>query len=161
MAKRNKERSFLTELKRSFEAEHAFFYKISDMPHFAGMTSRFDKPKPFDAIAVLTGIPIAIEAKSFNDYKALNISLFRHCQVKGLDEFAEAGGKSYVFLNVRRAGNKTGGVKRVNRLYAFNWLELKRVLTVSSIKKDQLMAMPYVSDGAKDMFSLSEFLKDV
>jgi len=28
------------------------FYKLTDMPHFAGMKARFDKPKPFDCLTI-------------------------------------------------------------------------------------------------------------
>jgi hypothetical protein len=28
------------------------FYKLTDMPHFAGMKARFDKPKPCDCLTI-------------------------------------------------------------------------------------------------------------
>jgi len=28
------------------------FHKLTDMPHFAGMKARFDKPKPFDCLTI-------------------------------------------------------------------------------------------------------------
>ena len=58
-----KERIFLTELGKSFKAEGAFWFKIPDSPIHAGMKTRFTVSKPFDALVIKEGSPIAIEGK--------------------------------------------------------------------------------------------------
>ena len=159
MAKVNRERKFITELKKSF-AMHSqtFFHKISDMPHFAGMTSRFDMEKPFDAFAIYSGMGIAIEAKSFKDYQAFGMRHLRPCQEKGLTAVHAAFGHAYVFLNVRRNSNKSLQVKRVNELYIFEWEWLFLRLSKSSIKKKELEDLPSIT-GKKGVFDLSGFFE--
>jgi len=164
---KKKERSFLTELKKSFQARGAFFHKITDFPHFQGMATRFDMAKPFDAFVILGGRAIAIEAKSMNDFQAFGMRHLRDCQIKGLDEVAKALGECYVFLNIRRAGNKEKGIKRVNKLYMFGWDYFKHYNEHhGTFKKSQLEncdfgTVPHpavkVVDGEKGLFNLGEW----
>jgi len=132
------EQTFLTELKKSFIHYGAFFHKIADSLHHPAMKSRFDLPKPFDAIAAFAGTPIAIEAKVLRKYEAFGVRHLRPCQVEGLDWFAE-NGSSYVFLNIRHAGNKAEGIKRINRLYMFEWGDFKRREVIKKNEFDQFL----------------------
>lgn len=146
-----RESKFLTELKKSFWASGAFFYKISDSFHGGAM--RFDAPKPFDAFGCHKGVPMAIEAKAMTDYKAFGKTYLRDCQVKGLTEWSDAGGKSFVFLNIRR-GPKDG-VKRVNRLFIFPWEVIGGISR--NMKKSEIESWPYI-EGKKGLFDLSNWL---
>lgn len=165
---KKKERSFLTELKKSFQGCGAFFHKITDFPHFQGMATRFDLAKPFDAFVILGGRAIAIEAKSMNDFQAFGMRHLRDCQVKGLDEVSAAHGEAYVFLNVRRAGNKEKGVTRVNRLFMFQWDYFKAhceyhgsfkkvVLESGDFPKIRERPGVKITDGAKGLFPLGDW----
>ena len=151
-----RESKFLTELKKSFHDKGAFFYKISDSFHSGGL--RFDSPKPFDVFGCYNGIPFAIEAKTITDYKSFGIGFLRDCQVDGLSAWSNAGGRSFVFLNIRRGGNKSRGIKRLNRLIVFKWKELQDV--GRNIRKKDLEFLPFV-DGKKSRFDLSVFLEQL
>lgn len=152
--RRNKEREFLIELKHSFAESGAFWYKIPDSPIFAGMQSRFTDPKPFDAIALYKGIPIAIEAKFIPDFKAFGIKSLRPSQIEGLDKWSTAGGLSYVFLNIRRPADKSAGIKRINRLLIFEYDELK--IMEKNYRKKEIENYHGV-DGFKKRFDLNLF----
>ncbi len=134
-----KEREFLTELRKSFEREGVFFYKIADAPHFDGMRSRFDKPKPF-----------AIEAKYIPRYRAFGVGALRDCQVDGLNSVEKSGGESFVFLNVRGKGRG-----RVNRLIIFEWSKFR---VRANLKKAELESLPYI-EAVGGLFDVSEFVE--
>ena len=149
-----RESKFLTELKYSFLESKAFFHKISDSFHGGGL--RFDAPKPFDAFGVYNKIPFAIEAKMITGYKAFGKTSLRDCQIKGLQDWSDVGGKSFVFLNVRQNGDKDQGIKRINRLIIIDW----QIIADSSrnFRKTELEGFPYV-DGKKKRFDVSHFLR--
>lgn len=150
-----KESKFLTELRDTFRNHGAFFYKIVDMPHFKGKMTRFDAPKPFDSMIVLEGIPIAIEAKIFKKFQAFGIRHLRPSQVEGLEAFEQAGGRSFVFLNVRIKA-VAGEQKHVNRLYIFKWEDIRDAK--ASFKKAILeFELPFY-DGAKGLFDLDDWI---
>ena len=60
-----RESAFLNSIRKSFEAQGHFYFKMPDMPHLPG-AARFDIKKPFDVFACVEGHAIAIEAKSFD-----------------------------------------------------------------------------------------------
>ena len=143
-----REKNFLTELRNSFRQSGAFFHKISDSFHGGGI--RFDLPKPFDAFACYRGVPIAIEAKVITDYKAFGKTFLRDCQTKGLTEWCEAGGRSYVFLNIRRTGKKDAKISRVNRLLIFDW---EMLAWNRNMRKQEIEEYPYII-GKNGLFNL-------
>jgi len=142
-----REKNFLTELSKSFRQSGAFFHKISDSFHGGG--ARFDLPKPFDVFGCYQGIPIAIEAKVITDYKSFGKTFMRDCQVKGLSEWRAAGGKSFVFLNIRRTGIK-GVAARVNKLLIFDWdlLDSDR-----NLRRHEIEGHPFII-GKNGLFNL-------
>lgn len=139
-----RERSFLTQLGHSFREAGAFFYKIQDLPHFAGSQFRFDAEKPFDAFAAYQGFAMAIEGKSLRDYEAFGVSQLRQCQVDGLNLFQD-NGASFVMINVKVKKTTIDGTAKMNRLLILDWREHgERLVKHSSIKKAELAAMPYI-----------------
>lgn len=158
---KKRERQFLTELRHSFEDRGAFFYKLPDMPHFAGAGFRFDLDKPFDAFVVYSrrfgakGIPIAIEAKSLRRYAALG-SQIRPSQIKGLNGITAAGGRGFIFLNVR------SNTPRMNRLLILDWSLFGEDFTKGkTIKKKDLQRMPFIEGqriNKKIRYDLSPWL---
>jgi len=153
--KRQKEKTFLTELRHSFEELGCFWYKITDSPVSALLGSRFESAKPFDAILVYEGIPIAVEAKSLKDYQAFGLRHLRPSQVKGLEDFEAAGGRSLVLVNIRRAASRASGVKRLNQLMAFHWPELRD--RGESFKKGEMIERRQWT-GTKKRFPVGEIL---
>jgi Holliday junction resolvase len=151
-----KEKHFVVELKNSLK-NHGFFFKIPDIP--ASMTMmRFMPDKPFDVIAVVKGIPIAIEAKMIKDHKSFGAKDLRETQVSGLTEFKNAGGRSFVFLNIRRPADKDKGVKRLNRLLIFEagWL-----IDRGQIYKKELIEIDekFGIEGKKKTFDLDNWVQ--
>lgn len=138
-----REQAFLTDLKKSFEDEGAFFYKIADMPHVAGL--RFDIEKPFDAFAVYGKRRFAIEAKALKGMQAFGIRHLRFCQEVGLDSFIAAGGESWVFVSVD------------DRAIPLEWGWLNRRLKAASLKKAELALMPYIP-RVKGRYDLAAWL---
>lgn len=151
---RKRERVFLTELRHSFEERGAFFLKIADLPHFSGAKMRFDLEKPFDAFLSYKGIPIAIEAKTLKSYSAFG-SQIRPSQIKGLDKFVAAGGRGFIFVNIRSAR------PRLNRLLIFDWATFGRDFSDGwTMKKKELMCEPFIT-GTKGRFDLEAWLKTI
>jgi len=155
--KRSKEKDFLTDLKHSFEMHGAFWHKIADSPVSMIRGARFEKAKPFDAISVYRGIPIAIEAKFIPDYKAFGIKSLRPSQVEGLTRFVNSGGLGFVFLNIRRTADKLRQIRRLNRLMIFQFGEVGMLEGGSNLRKTELEEYPYI-EGSKKRYDLSEFL---
>jgi len=152
-----KEANFLTELKHSFgQMENTFWLKISDFPHFQGMKTRFDAAKPFDAVAVIDGVPIAIEAKMLKSFQAFGLRHLRECQIDGLERWERAGGKSYVFLNIRIKREK--GRPGFNGLYIFHWREFRSL--EKSIKKAELEKMDFIR-GCRKLFDMEEIVRRI
>lgn len=148
---RKRERVFLTELRHSFEERGAFFFKIADLPHFAGAKFRFDLEKPFDAFLSYRGIPIAIEAKTLKSYAAFG-SQIRPSQIKGLDRFVAAGGLGFIFVNIR------SGKPRLNRLLIFDWSKWGRDFSDGwTMKKAELECEPFLT-GKNKRFDLAPWL---
>jgi len=149
-----REAKFTTELRDSFHKCGAVFHKISDSFHGA---LRFDIAKPFDAFALYRGVPIAIEAKYINDFKAFGRTHLRECQDEGLRKYNEAGGHSFVFLNIRRKSNKAEGIARINRLLIFKYSDI--VEKGINFKKNEIFSYPYIV-GFKGLFDMKDWLND-
>ena len=93
-----KESNFANEIKRACSLiPNCFYYKIPD----AYNMERFSPKKPFDAIIISNGKPIAIEFKMIKEKKSFAFSNVREHQINGLMEFADAGGDAYVMVNYR------------------------------------------------------------
>ena len=152
------EQKFITELKKSvglmheIEDEDHFWYKIPDNPHLG--TARFDLPKPFDILYVTSGNAYSIEAKAMNRYRAFSLRDIRPSQIDNMTAFDDAGGLSYVFLNIRQAACAAEGREYVNKLIIMQWSLLYPRLLESSIKAKELKEAPGVA-GAKGLFDLS------
>lgn len=153
------EQKFITELKKSIELFHEqmdepyFWYKIPDNPHMG--VARFDLPKPFDILYVVDSQPYCIEAKAMNKYRAFSLRDIRPSQVEYMTAFDDAGGVSYVFLNVRQAASKAEGIEYVNKLIVMQWATLYPRLLDSSIKAKELRDAPGIT-GSKGLFDLSK-----
>ncbi len=149
------ERNFTNELKATFrDISDTFYHKIADMPHFPGSKMRFDVKKPFDIFAVVRGEPLAIEAKMIKKWQPFGLKELRSHQIEALDAFAEAGGSSYVYLNVRIPYIKDKQ-QRENRLIIFDWDYLK---AADRIPTKTLKTLTYIQ-GTKGTFpQLKEFL---
>lgn len=167
-----RERQFLSQLGASFRERKAYFFKIPDMPHFAGAQFRFDIQKPFDAFACWAGIPIAIEAKVIEDFRKFGIKSLRPNQIAGLDAWSRSGGRAFVFLNVwrqARSHDRKGrplAQSRVNRLYVFDWETLKAKESFSKPELFSLIHIPQYSyldpEGKrKYRYNLDEFLVEL
>lgn len=128
------ESKFLTKVKKTFEKHDAFFHKIPDLPHYKGQKTRFDIEKPFDAFAIWDGVPMAIEGKYFREYSSFGLRNIRFCQEKGLNRYAQAGGRSFIFLGVG------------DRLLIFDWREIGHDFRYT---KKQLMGVPYYKWDSK------------
>lgn len=149
-------------------------YKLSDMPHFAGMKTRFDSKKPFDLFGSVppdlcgcmpnrgheTGVPVAIENKMHKKRAGFAFSQIKEHQREALSDWEENGkGRAYVFLNIRI--NADGVRPRMNRLVVFPWREL-RMKILSSARKSipwrELDAMPFV-EGKKERFLIPQVVR--
>ena len=157
------EATFLRDLKKSFkehmQGDFIHFFKIPDMPHFKGSRTKFDIKKPYDCYCVYKGIPIAIEAKFMKDYRSFGLKDLRDNQIVGLEEMEKAGGKSFVFLNVRRQRDYVTGAIPCNRLLIFPWKDFKN--REKNYRKADLIKYPQ-TDYEKGRYSgVDEFLKEV
>jgi len=150
-----KESIFQKEIKESLRDLGAWCEKFPDMPGFSD-DFRFMPVKPFDLIAIYRGIPIAIECKMLKGYQAFSQSKMSDNQIEQLTLFELAGGKSFVFLNVRCS--EPG--KRVNRLIIFEWSMLQLIWQSGSIKKVDLEIYPS-AEGHKQRFDLNGFCESL
>lgn len=153
------EQKFITEFKKSVMAYNEdvgmFWYKIPDSPHLGG-GARFDSPKPFDIFYLCDGEAFAIEAKVSDGYKAFSLASMRPSQIENLTLFDEAGGNSYVVLNIRQAASKAEGKEYINKMITMPWSGLLPRLKKSSIKAKELREAPGIH-GKKGLFDISEY----
>lgn len=97
------EATFLGEMARSVSewGHPSWWYKIPDSPIYRGSKNRFTPPKPFDAILIQSGEPMAIEAKVHKKHRAWPLSSVKAHQIEGLQSVVAAGGRGVVLVNVR------------------------------------------------------------
>jgi penicillin-binding protein-related factor A (putative recombinase) len=148
-----KESQFASEILPCLKNNGAWVYKISDQPtSWTASRTRFTPEKPCDIVGMYKRKGFAIENKQIKKFEAFGLNKMRPSQIKNLDEIVEkdAGG-AYVFLNIRIRSPQE------NRLIIFDWRELAPRLRVSSIKKQELMDMPYI---AGKTILKNEFSKD-
>jgi penicillin-binding protein-related factor A (putative recombinase) len=158
-AKGWKESTFTTAFLKSFN-EHGgiFVHKISDMPHFQGMRTRFDAKKPFDVFLIYDGVPVAIEIKTNKgNFPALPMSRLADHQQEALTSFANAGGKSYVVLNVFRS--PSAGVPRINGYMFWEWHELEG--RTESIKKAELLEKEFYEGTGANGYCVHDLLANI
>lgn len=147
-----KESVFTTEIVKSLRQSGFWVYKIPDMPHFAGMRTRFDLAKPFDIIALRNNRFYAIETKMLKSYQAFGYRHMRPHQVTSLSAINSFGGNPYVFLNIRQSKPK-----HINNCIIFKWGEYPQLEQEGcSIKKPELMKLPVIK-GKKGLFDLKGF----
>jgi Holliday junction resolvase len=98
-----KEREFCTELVRSIGEQGGWVYKIPDAPHVPKQdgSPRFTPKRPFDIIAVMDGVPLAIEAKIKVNSGGLSLKAFTDFEKESLLAFREAGGRAFVAVSYR------------------------------------------------------------
>jgi hypothetical protein len=156
---RRKESRFLSELRLTFINEYnCFWYKIPDLPVYAGMKTRFNVSKPFDAVLLAQGKPIAIEAKYLADYGSFGPKNLTASQVEGLCDWQAAGGEAYVFLNIRRKQDKERNLTRLNRLLIFDWTALR--VRTSNYSKQEMLSFPFV-EGFKGQFDFDKLKREI
>jgi len=165
-----KESVFQKEIKNSFRDLGAWCEKFPDMPRFTknekcercghipkdNFSSRFIPEKPFDLNVMYRGIGLAIECKMLKGYQAFSRKKMRESEERNLDLYDLAGGKSFVFLNVRCS--EPG--KRVNHLIVFEWSILQSIWQSGSIKKVDLEMYPF-TEGHKQRFDLNGFCESL
>lgn len=150
------EKDFLGELKTAFEGLGAYWYKIPDSPVYKGMGTRFNCPRPFDALCILDGIPIAIEAKFQNSFSAFGLKNIRESQFHGLTSFEAAGGKAFVALNIHI--KPVDGRARVNRLILFDWAEFRNLK--QNFSTAELKQLAYCK-GSRGTFDLNDLYAEI
>lgn len=134
------EKAFLNELNRSARLllPESFWYKIPDFP-VSRSRVRFSPVKPFDAVFVVDGTPVAVETKSHASDLSWPLNRTAPHQIEGLSAFGRAGGAAYVLLNVRYGRGKA----RVNFVVM---IEIKELIAMLKRKKslsgDDLAKLP-------------------
>jgi len=146
-----RETQFNSEVIKSLRAEGAWCYKIPDSPTSWTMRqTRFTPAKPCDIVGCYLGEFFAIEGKQMKKFQAFGLRQLRDGQIKSLNEIEAAGGKAFVFLNVR--------IKRplTNNLYVFFWPEYKLIWENGPLKKRDLEGLIPIK-GGKGVFPLADF----
>lgn len=142
-----RESAFLTSIRKSFEAQGHFYFKMPDAPHLPGQ-ARFDIKKPFDAFACVEGHALAIEAKSFDGLQCVALRHFRENQVEGLTKWDKSKGLAFAFVHFKLGRGKEG-------FYAIPWpLMLKKGRFVAL----ELESMPrFEKKTSEELYDLSQF----
>lgn len=99
--KKGKEGDYTTQLIKGFQRAGGWAYKIPD-PVAGGYATN---PRPFDLIACLEGVSIAVECKWQPEPKAFGAKQLADHQIQHLKYHEKAGGRSYVALFVK-AGHR-------------------------------------------------------
>jgi hypothetical protein len=129
-------------------------YKIPDMP-FTGRAT-FCPPKPCDIISLYNGTTFYVEAKLMKKWEAFGERWLEESQIAKGKEIIDAGGKYFIFLNVRIKADSLKNVKQDNRLIIFRYQD---VVGKPSIYAKDLINYPYIS-GHDKSFDLRSFLID-
>jgi hypothetical protein len=116
------------------------------------MRTRFVPEKPCDILACVNGHMVAVEGKQMKKWQGFSIRFLRDNQIVALDSIVKAGGRAYVFVNVRVPPEK-GVSKRENRLIVINWSTWDREL----IPVKAMREMPYI-EGKLGLFDLSSIM---
>ena len=149
-----KESVFCTEIIKSLRAAGCFAFKIPDSPaSYGGAKMRFSAGKAFDIHAVTAGVPLAIEAQLYKQFKGFGLNQLRDEQIDTLNAYWEAGGRAYVALNIRIAASREKNQKHENRLLLFEW-------PMRFYSKAEIMAYPYIT-GCTGLFPLTDCLEGV
>jgi hypothetical protein len=148
-----RESTFCTEVIRSFRQAGAFAFKIPDSPaSYGGAKMRFSAGKRFDIHAVFQGVPLAVECKLYKAFKGFGLNQIRDEQVEALNDYWEAGGRAFVFLNIRIPAIQ-GRQKRENRCLIFEW-------PLRFHGKQEIEAYPFI-EGRKGVFPLAGWLQGI
>lgn len=99
--KKGKEGDYTAQLIKGFQRAGGWAYKIPD-PVAGGYATN---PRPFDLIACLEGVSIAVECKWQAEPKAFGEKQLKPHQIASLTRHSKAGGRSYVALFVK-AGHR-------------------------------------------------------
>lgn len=159
-----KESVFTNEISHTFNMAGHYIYKIPDAPLSQGMNSGVAFQKPCDLVSSVNGKFIGIETKQIKEFRAFGLYDMRPSQIKHLTEMIQKGARAFVFLNVRINPGRSS--KRENRLIVFEWGDLQKRFEEGSIKKGEIMALPFTSKsgpvkiGAKKLngvFDLKHF----
>lgn len=148
-----RESTFTTEVIRSIRRDGGWVYKIPDAPTSRITGMRFTASKPFDLVACMDGRLVAIECKQIKKWKAFGMNDMRTSQLVNLPSVIKAGGRSFVFLNVRIA-------RKENRLIFLDWEVWGPRIERESIKAKDLKELPFCeahTHEGKTHFDLSDF----
>lgn len=121
---------FLTEIRKSFEDQGSFAYKIPDS---ANMKGKFTLSKPFDMVAEIEGSFIGIEGKVQLNGNGWSCKTLRDTQKLGLAKVERFGNRSYVFICWKPERGKYF-------LVVIPWRAIKGK---TSFRKDELTRWPY------------------
>lgn len=137
------ERKFMSHLRLSF--------LDNNIPAFTLYDGSDHMTRPFDQVVCYQGRYIALEGKFQKSFKAFGMSQIRDSQVLGLNAVTQGGGIALIALNIWIP-------RQENRLIIWPWQEFKKRTTISSYKKPELEAMPYIQ-GKKGRFPIDQVLK--
>lgn len=146
------EAHFSKEVIDSLKSYDAWAYKIPDIPVSQTFGMQFTPKKPYDINGCYNGRFFAIECKMIKEFKAFGTKALRPNQKDALDDVLEAGGRAFVFLNIRINS------PRVNRLLIFDWLLFRE--QINSFKKKDLENFDYIQ-GGKGKYDMWDFLNNL
>lgn len=152
---RKNEMKFLTDLKKSFKREGAWFYKIPD----SFGNARFTPAKPFDAIMCVNGGFISVEGKWLDiseNKRGFSYKDLRDSQQLGLQHVEDHGGQSWVALGLR--------VKRgENRALFWEHKDFKKLCQSfdGTIPWQELIKMPFVKYRTDKPVDISQVLEEM
>lgn len=152
-----READFTSEVMASIREIGGWCYKIADSPtSWTRGITKFTPDKPCDVVACLDGVMVAIECKQLKKFAAFGRTQMRESQITALTEIVAAGGKGYVFLNIRIKAIK-GKQKHENRLIIFDWDKWgDRLSGNDTIKQKDLLNWTHIT-GKDGLYDLKSF----
>lgn len=136
------ERQFMSNIRLSFLDNNIWSTTLVDGSDYS--------PRPCDNITLLDGRLLAIEGKFQKSFKAFGMGQIRDSQVLNLDAITQGGGVASIFLNIWIP-------REENRLIIWEWSDFKEKTRNGSIKKKELLEMPYI-EGRKQRFPVDQIL---
>ena len=139
---------FMTEVRKSFEEQNSFAYKIPDS---ANMRGKFTVSKPFDMVAEVEGSFIAIEGKVQLNGNAWSCKTLRDTQKLGLAKVEKYNNRGYVFLCWKEERGK----------YYLVIIPFRAIKGKRSFLKTELSRWPYKIErnNKTGLYDLTDFFK--
>lgn len=165
-----RESDFAKEVKASFEAQGHFYLKIPDAIPAPAVNDengqrvfsrpRFIPPKPFDAMAVWRGVPIAMEYKQHkSETGGFSFDRLAPHQKKHLSAFKESGGLALIIINVRitRQTNEAYVIPIEKwKLLERSYLPDRKSLPAAKLKEMEKLA--WIKQGLKYIWDIESYL---